>query len=425
MAWSERRDNTRGTTWRVLWRQDGERKQVTFGTQAEADEFLAAVNLAGNRWPRGWIIGKGWAEDQPLDSDAPTFRDYAARTIDARPGADERTKDDYRSMFALHVNPVIGHLPIDTITRFDIAAVHQALRAKGRAHKTIANVHAALSSVFDDALQKEDPPLVRRNPAKGQLPKPESEDEDAAERVFLTKQEFAHLRNTIRDSFTQGDADLATFLAGTGMRWSEATALQVHDLDLLHRKTARVRRAWKRRGGNFILGRPKSPRSRRTISLSPGLVDLLLTYVAGKAPDEFVFTTVRGRPIRHANWYNRVWLPSVLRARQCDSHADPKGKPCGCPGTLSKQPSPHSLRHTHASWLIDEKVTLPAIQRRLGHESITTTINLYGHLVPEHAAEINDAVDRALSEGVTPVSPAALDASAAARTESGSGAPRR
>lgn len=45
-----------------------------------------------------------------------------------------------------------------------------------------------------------------------------------------------------------------------------------------------------------------------------------------------------------------------------------------------KMPRPHDLRHTCASWMIQAGVPLPVIQQHLGHESITTTVDRYGHL---------------------------------------------
>jgi len=50
---------------------------------------------------------------------------------------------------------------------------------------------------------------------------------------------------------------------------------------------------------------------------------------------------------------------------------------------LEKDTRIHDLRHTHASWLIAAGRPLPSIQRRLGHESITTTVDTYGHLMME------------------------------------------
>nr|WP_237302837.1 tyrosine-type recombinase/integrase [Streptomyces sp. S063] len=56
----------------------------------------------------------------------------------------------------------------------------------------------------------------------------------------------------------------------------------------------------------------------------------------------------------------------------------------------------HDLRHSHASWLIAAKVPLPAIQGRLGHESITTTVDRYGHLLDALDDEVMAAVEWAM-----------------------------
>ena len=57
----------------------------------------------------------------------------------------------------------------------------------------------------------------------------------------------------------------------------------------------------------------------------------------------------------------------------------------------------HDLRHTHASWLIAAGVPLPVIQRRLGHESITTTVDRYGHLAPDSDVAVLAALDAQLA----------------------------
>jgi integrase len=65
----------------------------------------------------------------------------------------------------------------------------------------------------------------------------------------------------------------------------------------------------------------------------------------------------------------------------------------------------HDLRHTHVAWLIAGGAPLPHIQARLGHESITTTIDTYGHLLPAGDELISKIIDTALSGGtIRPVS---------------------
>jgi integrase len=104
------------------------------------------------------------------------------------------------------------------------------------------------------------------------------------------------------------------------------------------------------------------------VTFSSAVLDALLPHIAGRQDDEFVFTVPGGQPVRHSNWYNRVWLPTLDRANALG---------------MKKRPRIHDLRHSHVSWLIAAGRPVPAISRRLGHESITTTIDRYGHMLPD------------------------------------------
>ncbi|SKQ12340.1 tyrosine-type recombinase/integrase [Mycobacteroides abscessus] len=82
--------------------------------------------------------------------------------------------------------------------------------------------------------------------------------------------------------------------------------------------------------------------------------------------------------MRAPNFRANVWTPAVERAG-----SDPK-------------PRIHDMRHTCASWLIAAGVPLPVIQQHLGHESITTTVNTYGHLERSSMKAAADAIGKAL-----------------------------
>jgi hypothetical protein len=140
--------------------------------------------------------------------------------------------------------------------------------------------------------------------------------------------------------------DLITVAVGTGLRYGEVTALWVRDVDLT-RRTLRVSKAWKREGEagahdipswlsksltpklamrEHYLGNPKTAKSRRTISISPAVAAALARQMAGKAPEEIVFTTRHGRPLHNGDFHTHVWR-KLMKALAADSVAPPLG--CG------------------------------------------------------------------------------------------------
>jgi len=134
--------------------------------------------------------------------------------------------------------------------------------------------------------------------------------------------------------------------------------------------------------GQLLIGPPKTDSSRRTIVLPVGLVDVLAGHLAAYPPaDGFVFTTPTGLPIRRTNFRRRVWLPAVRTS---------VGEPCRF----------HDLRHTHVALLIEQGVHIKVIQERLGHASIRTTLDVYGHLFEGLDEAAADAIDTAFASRI-------------------------
>lgn len=104
----------------------------------------------------------------------------------------------------------------------------------------------------------------------------------------------------------------------------------------------------------------------------------------GKDPDDFLFLSRRGRPLHNGDFHTHVWR-KLMKALAAEGVAPFRF---------------HDLRHTHVAWLVTGGAPLPHIQARLGHESITTTIDTYGHLLPAGDELISGIIDTALSGGV-------------------------
>lgn len=189
----------------------------------------------------------------------------------------------------------------------------------------------------------------------------------------MTPEEFKLLRDHIeRDRWK----NLATWLVTTGMRFSEATALSAADIDA-DGMTCRINKAWKY-SGNYRpqIGAPKTRKSIRTISLPPAALEVIDLTASG-----LLFTNGAGNPVRAQEFFNGGWKPGRESAMQAG---------------LAKAPRVHDLRHTCASWMIQAGVLLPVIQQHLGHESIQTTIGVYGHLDRRSAQAAAEAIGMAL-----------------------------
>jgi integrase len=215
-------------------------------------------------------------------------------------------------------------------------------------------------------------PLRPRNPITARLP-----EIIATEQRFLSHAEFARLEAAMHPHYRP----FVRFLVGTGVRYAEAAGLLVGRVRLLDDPPAvDVRQSWQKQADNsWALSPLKSRSSRRTIRLSPTQVgDLIPLTAPHLEPADFVFRTVHDKPLHHGYFWTGYWTPAVRKA--------------GLDGLRI-----HDLRHTHVAWLIAANTPLPLIMKRLGHSSITTTIDKYGHLLPELDAGASDAMQQALA----------------------------
>ncbi|GHG05453.1 site-specific integrase [Streptomyces zaomyceticus] len=239
--------------------------------------------------------------------------------------------------------------------------------------ETVRGLHGLLSSILEEAVKSE-PPLRDRNPCHlTRLPKEDDhglEDDGGDDQAeFLTPDEVAGIVECIARPM---DRMLVRTAYGTGMRFGELTALAARHIRSPQpgRHEVRVARAWKRRtASDFYLGPPKTRAGRRTIEITAGLWQELQDFGLGQLEkDALVFHSGTGTQFKAGAFSDR-WHRAVKKAK--------------ARGLVPewKFPTFHDLRHSHVAALLSDGHSLTYVQRRLGHESIKTTSDRYGHLL--------------------------------------------
>lgn len=383
-----------GNRFKVRFRLNGVQTSETFTTYEGAEEFARLLDTIGPGEARAIVDQRRGA--QPGTQ---TLATYAHHHVDTLTGVGEEYRERCRRVIDRDLRH-LGHLPITAITTTAVAKWVNALEVAGLAGKTIKNKHGFLSAVMAHAVRDR---LIDANPCAGtRLPRSVAPD-----MVILTPDEYTVFLGYVTPRWQP----MVHLLFATGLRFSELTALTIKDVDL-GRGTLHVRQAWKDNGKR--LGPPKSRRSVRTISLAPETVSILGGLIGKRGRDSFVLVNQVGGPVRLQTFHDNVWQPAVRLANGDPASAgkriarrrDATGaviEPATTP--LGKRPRVHDARHSCASWLLAAGAPLNVVQAHLGHESITTTVDRYGHLLPSAQAAVAGALSQALGQAHPQIEP--------------------
>ena len=387
MATLDKRRNREGkiTGYRVRWRlggtRQGEWQSVTFPREQMAKTFKGNVEGNAHQWPEvidasaASIPAEGITVNQ-------MFITYLADR--AKRVRSERTISGYQASYDNWIRPTFGARSVNDI---DDADIQDWVDGIPRSPKTVANLHALLSGAFTWGARPSRQ-LVAKTPCGGtELP-----ERHKGAVKGLRAGEWAILYQAACAESPDA-ADLLLFLVGTGWRWSEATALQVMHLDLdRDDPSVEMAQVWRRGiSGHELVQDAKSQAGIRRIRLSPMIVDMLKRRTTGKALGDFAFTSPQGRPWRYTTFHKEV-------LNRPAKGTDPGGIVARAAALgLGRRPTLHWLRHTHVGLMIETgEVSLPAIQRRVGHASITTTIDTYGRMLDDVSPEALTALDGVL-----------------------------
>ncbi len=343
---------------------------------------------------RGWLTDRlaEVAGGSVADARSITLGEYLGHWLGSLGMAqlEAATLSWYRSAVERHIVPQIGHVRLDRITPVMVEAFLSERASSGRLRRpgddettpkglgpsSVRRLTVTLHKALDAAVRKG---MLARNPVDS-ADKPKMPASDVTLDVWAPDEIAAFLQATRQHRL----AAVWRTAAMTGLRRSEVCGLQWGDLDL---ETGRlsVRRAIVSVDGRPHVKPPKTAKSRRTVELDAGTVAILREWRKSQLEErlragevweagEWVVADELGRFLRPdhvGRLFSRLVASAGLR-----------------PITFRK------LRHSHATALLVAGEAPKVVQERLGHASITMTMDIYSAVLPNMQ---RDAVERLAS----------------------------
>lgn len=289
------------------------------------------------------------------------------------------TYEGYERTLRLHVIPEIGSVRLARLTPQALSLLYQRLLDKGLSARTVQLTHAILHRALRQALRWR---LIPVNPADAvDAPRPERR-----EFRVLALEEVRRLLEA-----TRGDRLEALYAVALtcGLRQGELLGLRWQDVDL-DAGTLAVRQQAMRVQGRWVFPEPKTAAGRRSVTLPALTVGALRQHRARQNEErlqigpawqdelDLVFTNAIGGPIEKQNLVRRSFRPLLERA--------------GLPRVRF-----HDLRHSAATLLLAGGIHPRVVQERLGHSTISVTMDIYSHVLPTLQRDAAERLDRLLA----------------------------
>ncbi len=352
--------NPKAKRWLAVWAgPDGREATRAFTKQSDAVKWATAMEadaLRGIRYAdprRGSVTVREYGDTRYLPS-----------LLHLRPNS----ADTYASHLRNHIYPALGDRRIGTVTRADVQSFVTAVAAKV-APATTETVYAVLRAMMQAAVD-DDPQVIPVSPCtRITVPK--------AERRVVEPLPTAAVA-ALHQAITPRYRVMVVLGAGLGLREGEAFGLTVPRVDFLRRRVHVQEQA---QAG--ALAPLKTEASRRVIPADDWVLSGITVHLQryGPGPSDVVVTNAADR-IAQRNAFGTCWRAAVRAA----------GLPAGT--------RYHDLRHFYASCLIAANLNPKVIQARLGHASITETMDTYGHLFPDSEDLGRGAVEAALGDAL-------------------------
>lgn len=271
------------------------------------------------------------------------------------------TCENYWIILDKHLIPALGAIPLSKLKPLHIQDYYAKALSKGLSLRSVQYHHAILRKALQQAVKWK---LIPYNPADGaESPRPQRKEQNVlpAEKV----NEF--LERISGDPFYP----LIYTALWTGMRRGELLGLRWRDVDLKG-KSINVVQSLRWVAGECRFEDVKTEKSRRNIPIPDALVTFLKKLRKEQAEIKLRQENYQDYGLVFCRPDGAPWCPSTIT-----HHFHDLAKNAGFPDLRF-----HDLRHTHATLLLKQGVHPKVVQERLGHASITTTMDIYSHVLP-------------------------------------------
>lgn len=345
----------RGSGYRVRFRDPaGANRSRTFRRKADADRFARETEVDKDRG--------AWLDPRKAEI---SLAEWVATFLSLARTLSPTTQQTYRRDLDRYVLPRFGNYRLGRIPPEQIEQWLNDELADGLAASSVHRHYRTLRRVLQTAVEKDRllaNPCDRVRPPK--VGKREMEVLSWDRAIALAEAHSERFRTLI-------------YLAvDSGMRWSELVGLRRKSVDVARRKVRVVEQLVQLDDRSWVRRPPKTSAGVRSVTISGAVGEMLADHLAQfvtDEPDALVFTNAAGNPLSHSSFLTHHFKPAQRRA----------GISCRF----------HDLRHTSVALAIAEGAHSKTIQARMGHSSITVTLDRYGHIFPELDESLASAFD--------------------------------
>ena len=269
--------------------------------------------------------------------------------------------------------PYFGNMNVDDITPNDIDSFYKSI-LPNYSNATMSNIRTRLSAIINYGVNFFG---VKRNVVKiVDLPK----KDEVKKLKYWTLEQLIEFLSVVDNTIYK---TMFSVLFWTGLRKGEMLALRLCDIDFKNH-TLNIEYSWNGKKVTSVKNTPSNRRIGIPVHVCEQLSELVLEQekkFGTIKPTDYLFT-VRNpeEPMTPSN-------VNLQLKKYTDKTSLPKIRV-------------HYFRHSHASLLINNGVSLYVVSRHLGHDDIQTTANTYGHLYPNSEKEVSEMLNNAFINAI-------------------------